>query len=168
MFLKRAGMKSFSGPMLQGDFGAQNPSQFTIDNFFKAIAGETLEFEGTTIYREGEAKGILWGGNLATIASLCGQDFIPDEPFIFFTEDLNEPAYKIDKMFTQLFNIGQFRQNCKGVVLGDFIGADGADEIFCELPVPCVGGFALTHNADKITLPYGASATLIETVLDIG
>ena len=40
----------------------------------------------------------LWGGNLSTVVSLCGLDFIPDEPFIFFAEDINEPVYKIDKI----------------------------------------------------------------------
>ena len=80
----------------------------TLSCFFKAINNEPLEFTGTKIYKEGSAEGILWGGNLATVASLCGQDFIPDEDFIFFAEDLNEPVYKIDRMFTQLFNIEKF------------------------------------------------------------
>ena len=35
----------------------------------------------------------------------CEFDFIPDEDFVLFAEDLNEPAYKIDRYFTQLLNI---------------------------------------------------------------
>ena len=46
-------------------------------------------------YKGESVSGILWGGNLATVVSLCGQDFLPDEDFIFFIEDLNEPVYKI-------------------------------------------------------------------------
>ncbi|MDR1168649.1 MAG: LD-carboxypeptidase [Heliobacteriaceae bacterium] len=167
VFLKRAGLMTYSGPLIQGDFGAKSPSQFTLDNFFKAVTSDELEFEGGVIYREGEAEGILWGGNLMTIASLCGQDFIPDEPFIFFTEDLDETAYKVDRLMSQLLNIEQFRCNVKGIVLGDFLDIDLSvwlDEIFAEiaesLQIPVTGGFKITHAADKITLPYGAAAKL--------
>ena len=37
-----------------------------------------LVLEGRA-YREGEAKGYLFGGNLATFASLCGTDYLPLE-----------------------------------------------------------------------------------------
>jgi len=52
---------------------------------------------------------------------MCGLDFIPDEQFIFFAEDLGEDTYKIDKMFTQLLNIEKFRKNLQGIILGDFL-----------------------------------------------
>ena len=141
---------------------------FTIDNFLKAINDESLEFTGSKIYKEGSAKGILWGGNLSTVVSLCGQDFIPNEDFIFFAEDLNEPVYKIDKMFTQLFNIEKFNQNCKGIVLGDFLNVDNEiwlEELFKEFTLPTVGGFKITHAKEKITLPIGKTAKLNKNTL---
>ncbi len=98
MFYKKTGIVTYHGPMASSDFGGEI-SEFTNNNFFKALSGDNLEFAGNKIYKEGEAEGIIWGGNLATVVSMCGLDFIPDKDFIFFAEDLNEPVYKIDKMF---------------------------------------------------------------------
>ncbi len=169
MFYKKCGMVTYHGPMASSDFGGVI-SDFTNENFFKALNNEPMEFIGNKIYYQGEAKGIIWGGNLATVVSLCGQDFIPDEDFIFFAEDLNEPVYKIDKMFQQLFNIDNFKKYCKGIVLGDFLYLDNEqwlDEYFETLPVPAVSGFKITHAQDKITIPIGKSALLRENVLRI-
>ena len=122
-----------------------------------------MNFVGDKIYKKGSAEGILWGGNLSTVVSLCGQDFIPDKEFIFFAEDLNEPVYKIDKMFTQLFNIEKFRNNCKGIALGDFLNVDNKkwlEDFFKTFTCPTVAGFKITHSREKITLPIGKIAKL--------
>lgn len=162
MFLKRAGLVTYSAPMINGDFG-NDISDFTWENFKRAVMSEEqLVFEGE-ILQKGCAKGISFGGNLATLVSLCGVDFLPDEDFILFIEDLNEPAYKIDRMVTQLRNIEKFRQNLKGVVLGEFSDVDCPeylDEIFAEFDVPTVKGLKITHSHDKITLPIGVPARI--------
>lgn len=161
MFYKKAGIITYHSPMLCSDFVDMN--KFTIENFFSAINGSKIDFQATKIYKNGSAEGILWGGNLATIVSLCGQDFIPDEDFIFFTEDLNEPVYKIDKMFTQLFNIEKFKNNCKAIILGDFLNIDNnewLDNLFYSFQVPTFGGFKITHSLEKITLPIGKHVQL--------
>lgn len=167
MMLKRAGLITYSGPMFQSDFGAKEPSEFTINAFFDALTKDRLTSEGTKTYRSGNAEGILWGGNLMTIASLCGQDFIPDEKFIFFTEDLNEKAYQVDRMMTQLLNIEKFRNNIQAIILGNFLGMDNQEwldefweEIAQKLQIPVAGGFKITHGPDKVTIPYGVKATL--------
>jgi muramoyltetrapeptide carboxypeptidase len=36
MILKHAGLVTYSSPMVVGDFGVENPSNFTIENFVKA------------------------------------------------------------------------------------------------------------------------------------
>ena len=73
-------------------------------------------------------------------------------------------------MFTQLFNIEKFRGNCKGVVLGDFLDVDNEkwlDEFFNEFKIPTVGGFKITHNQEKITIPIGKKASLENVILKI-
>ena len=173
MFLKRANLITYSAPMCRSDFGRGGAneenmlSDFTIKNFYKAVTGNELEFKPEKIYKIGDAEGITFGGNLASVVSLCGIDFIPDEDFIFFAEDLNEPVYKIDRMFTQLLNIDKFRQNVKGLILGDFLDSgypEQLDELFCDiaknLNIPAIGGFKITHNKDKITVPYGRYAKI--------
>lgn len=171
MIYKKTGMVTYHGPMGINMISSVNDGMmFSYEHLMKALNNESLEFQGTKIYKEGLAEGIIWGGNLATVVSLCGLDFIPDEDFIFFAEDLNEPAYKIDKMFTQLFNIDKFRQYCKGIVLGDFLDVDRYDwleEFFNEFELPTAGGFKITHNQEKITIPVGKHARLKDKILNI-
>jgi muramoyltetrapeptide carboxypeptidase len=188
MIYKKTGIITYHSPMACTDFNkgeANIPSpqpspegrggsrqfvsgsEYSVQNFFDAINNATMSCKGTKIYANGVAEGILWGGNLATVVSLCGQDFIPDKDFIFFTEDLNEPVYKIDKMFQQLINIPEFKKYCKGIVLGDFLEVDNKEwleEYFSELAsrlnLPLIGGFKITHAEEKITLPIGKMAVL--------
>ncbi len=168
MIYKKTGMVTYHGLMATPDFGFDGDiDEFSFKHFQAAINGKELNFEGNKIYRDGTAEGIIWGGNLATLVSLCGIDFIPNEDFIFFAEDLNEPVYKIDKMFTQLFNIKEFKKHCKGIVLGDFLDCGNEkwlEEFFFELSeihqVPMVDGCKITHNRKKITIPIGKKAIL--------
>ena len=162
---KRTGIVTYHGPMAISDFADISP--FTEDSFYKALIGEKLEFYGSKVYSSGSAEGIIWGGNLATVVSLCGQDFIPDKDFIFFAEDLNEPVYKIDRMFQQLINIREFKEHCKGIVLGDFLDVDNDEwleeyfqELGARLQIPLVKGFKITHSKDKVTVPIGKTCCL--------
>ena len=183
MIYKKTGMVTYHGPMACSDFGDLTPPSllkgegmmFSWCNLLKALEGKVLEFEGKKIYKVGEAQGIIWGGNLATVVSLCGIDFIPEEDFIFFAEDLNEPVYKIDRMFQQLININGFRGKCRGIVLGDFLDVDNQEwleeyfeELAFRLDIPVVSGFKITHNKEKITIPVGRKCLLHESLLVIG
>lgn len=169
MILTKTGLITFYAPVAQSDFGVKNISKLTERAFFKTLTNtKDMEFSSdkrkSKTYFEGEAKGIIWGGNLATVVSMCGLNFIPDEKFIFFAEDLNEDVYKIDKMMTQLLNVEKFRKNLAGIVLGDFLDIKSKkhfDELFFEIggkcKIPIISGFKITHAKDKITIPYGAS-----------
>lgn len=173
MIYKKTGMVVYHSPMASSDF-ADEINDYTLTNFLKVLGGETLEIKGTNVYQAGIAKGILWGGNLSSVVSLCGMDFIPDEEFIFFTEDLNEPAYKIEKMFTQLFNIDKFKQNCRGIVLGEFLNIDNKNwfeefiqELANKINIPISGGFKITHGNEKVTIPIGRNALMKNEVLKV-
>lgn len=163
---KKTGMVCFHGAMANGDFGGEKISKFTEKSFFETLScSETLHFCGNgKVFNKGYANGILWGGNLATIASMAGLDFIPDEKFILFLEDVNEPAYKIDRMFTQLINIEKFRENIAGLAIGVFSDLEKknfVDDMFKEyakaLQIPCCDGFLISHEEDKFTLPIGVN-----------
>lgn len=161
---KKTGMVCFHGAMANGDFGGKKISRFTEKSFFETLTcSETLHFCGNgEVLNCGNSTGILWGGNLATIASMAGLDFIPNEKFILFLEDVNEPAYKIDRMFTQLCNIKNFRQNIAGLVIGEFSGLENknfVNDMFKEyskmMQIPCCDGFLISHEEKKLTLPIG-------------
>ena len=173
LIYKKTGLITYHSPMACTDFGIEC-NTFSQQDFFNTINGKSLCFKGSKSFKEGSANGILWGGNLSTVVSLCGQDFIPDKDFIFFAEDLNEPVYKIDKMFQQLINIPEFSDRCKGIVLGDFLDVDNEnwlDEYFNELAnrlnIPVVSGFKITHAKEKITIPIGNKAKIQGLVLKI-
>lgn len=166
MIYKKAGLITFHSPMANGDFG-DNIEEYTKNNFFSVLEGiiTDLEAQDGKTYYNGKAKGRLWGGNLASLNSLCGIDFIPDDDLILFLEDLNEPVYKIDRMLTQLFNINKLRENVKGIVLGEFKDIEDKnllDEVIQEfadsLKIPVHGGFKITHGKIKDTVPVGIKA----------
>lgn len=168
MIYKKTGLVTYNAPMAYSDFGC-GITDFSKDSFFHVLENgiTDITIDKPKVFYEGISTGILWGGNLSTIQSLCGLDFIPDEKFIFFAEDVNEPVYKIDKMFTQLLNIQDFRKNLAGVVLGDFSGIDNETyfnnfftELSKELRVPVTGGLKFGHESDKQTFPFGVDAIL--------
>lgn len=170
MMAKYSDLITFSGPMAQSDFN--DITEFTEKSFFNVLSGGFEEYLSTYTIKSGNTEGMIWGGNLSTIVSLCGIDFIPEEDFILFVEDLNESAYKIDKMLNQLINMKEFRSQCKGILFGEFL--DYGDEswireIFEEvvsiLDVPAYGGFKLTHAKDKQTIPIGAKGYLQDGIL---
>lgn len=166
MIIKKSKMVCFHGAMANGDFGADKLSDFTVKSFFDTLSipqKQTFYAEKSgLIYKKGVASGMLWGGNLATIVSMIGLDFIPNEKFILFVEDVNEPAYKIDRMFTQLFNCEKIRENISGLVIGKFTGNDRENdtnnvikEYVEKLNIPAASGFLISHEEDKYTLPLG-------------
>lgn len=171
---KKTGLVTFSSPMPKGDFQIDSINSYTEEHFWNILNGQILQIVSDDLksYREGHAQGILFGGNLSTMASLCGLDFIPDEPFIFFAEDLNESVYKIDRSFSQLINIDKFKNNIKALVLGDFLDVENyaqLDELFYEisanLNIPCYGGYKISHSPVKCTVPFGVEAILDEGVI---
>jgi muramoyltetrapeptide carboxypeptidase len=119
----------------------------------------------------GVAEGRLVGGNLAVLAALCGTPFAPDlSDGILILEDINEPVYRIDRMFQQLKLAGAFN-GCKAIAFGECTGCDDTgggnrsfDEVLGEiahsLGVPCVAGIPIGHITEQWTIPLGAMAKL--------
>lgn len=115
------------------------------------------------------AKGILWGGNLATIVSMFGANkktYMPKKNIILFLEDLNEPVYKIDKMMTQILRNKELAKKIKGVIIGEFSGVK-FEEIehilkdFSEkLKVPVFYGYNISHNPTTECVPYAKKVCL--------
>lgn len=67
-----------------------------------------------------DTEGVLLGGNLSLVASLCGTPWQPDlRGKILFLEDCAEQPYRVDRMLAQLASSGALR-GLRGVLLGDF------------------------------------------------
>ncbi len=169
VFTTNCGLKTFHSPMPCFNFGEEKVSDITSTSFFQTLtSNETFKtpLDGE-IYNKGLSKGILWGGNLATLASMVGLNFVPDEAFILFLEDVNEPAYKVDRYLTQLMFDKKFKKNISGIVLGNFSNLDDKtlfDEIFYELGkktnIPIISGLKTGHIQEQITIPLGVTVEL--------
>ncbi len=169
MILKKTGLITFSGAMAQSDFAQDKSEDFTIKSFFATLIEGKCTLTANSNTRV-NASGILFGGNLATLVSLCGLDFIPDEKFIFFTEDVGEPVYKIDRYFTQLLNIEIFRKNITAIALGEFLDVDNQEflqDLFNQIEIPVIGTFPISHGKTKATVPFGAIAKIENETIKI-
>ena len=106
---------------------ATMPINFTKDiestNFLKkALFGESISntIASNKLNRQGEANGILVGGNLSLLYALAATPSdIDTTGKILFLEDLDEYLYHIDRMMMQLKRSGKL-SGLKGLVIGSF------------------------------------------------
>ncbi len=163
-FYKLSALKTFHSPMLLGQ-GKFNKKSF--EDFLKTINGKKTDIKPKkdfTVLNQGRGTGVLWGGNLATIVSLFGTYsgfYTPNDNIILFLEDLNEEVYKIDRMLTQIYRNKTLARKIKGVIFGDFLGADEKEltDVLCtfakKLGVPATFGYNITHLKTNTTVPVG-------------
>jgi muramoyltetrapeptide carboxypeptidase len=172
-FLAKAKLVSFAGPMLAVEMQS-GISEFTESHFWGMLSGSEkrkrfeLPLHHPSGYnREGKARGKLIGGNLAVFCSLIGTEYMPDcDNAVLYLEDVAEPVYKIDRMFSQLLHSG-ILQRLSGVLLGAFTAIPDIqpDRQLSEvlagyllpLNIPVLDGFPFGHTEDKLTLPIGAT-----------
>src|SRR5438105_6001541 len=118
--------------------------------------------------RDGRAEGPLAGGNLASLASMCGTPLQPElKGCLVLLEDLNEPAYRLDRLLTQLLLSGAL-EGAKGFVIGDLfaLGEDpaGREEAVAErltgLGVPVVFGAPFGHAGRNQPVAFGCAHAL--------
>jgi muramoyltetrapeptide carboxypeptidase len=174
-YLACAGGVSLHGPSA-ADFGAEQPNAWTIDAFFDAIerlrAGGDFEAGFDVDGREGSTRGILWGGNLALLCALLGTPYLPRvRGGILFLEDVNEPAYKIERMLVQLEQAGVLQRQ-QAILLGDFDpitpmpndNGFSLDSVIARLrsrlAIPVITGLPFGHVPRKLTLPVGMRVEL--------
>lgn len=171
--LAKTGTISWAGPMASYDFGGEEVDELTADLFVEALSGqlEILSFESPDSDPV-DARGVLWGGNLALVTALVGTPYLPKvRGGILFLEDVNESAYRIERMLLQLLHAGILDKQ-KAIVLGRFTEMpsspldDGYDLtaviawLRAQVRVPIVTGLPFGHVPLKATLPVGAKVGL--------
>ena len=171
--LSRAGLVSYAGPMASYDFGASEPSEFTLSHCFAMLASHEhavdVDLEGPS---RRTIEGTLWGGNLAIVCHLAGTPFLPAlDGGVLFLEDIAEHPYRIERMLHQLDFAGVLRRQ-RAILFGAFTdyasyahddGYDFASVVALfrdRLDVPIYTGLPFGHVRDKLTLPVGGRATL--------
>ena len=172
--MAKTGAKSYCGPMFASDFALDNAVDFTLDNFFQCLAGPTHVITQLAAGNPSvNLSGTIWGGNLAMLVSLLGTPYFPlVEDGILFIEDVNEHPYRVERMLLQLMQAGVLAGQ-KALVIGDISGyrlspSDHGYDIDVmlaylrsTLPLPVLTGLQFGHIPQRVTIPFGAQASLV-------
>ena len=167
------GAPSYAGPMIAGDFGAEQPVAYTLDDFWACLAGPTHTIRETVAGNPLlDVSGTVWGGNLAMLGSLIGTPYFPQiDGGILWLEDIAEHPYRIERLLLQLMQAGVLARQ-QAVVLGDFSGYrlgpldNGYDfdamlaYLRATLPLPVLTGLSFGHIPRRVTIPFGAQGRL--------
>jgi muramoyltetrapeptide carboxypeptidase len=163
-FAARLDLVTWFGPMPATD-------AFSSDDDVDALVAELcrpptqpLVLRGSVPLLSGRAEGATRGGTLTLVASSLGSgSVVSASGAIVLFEDVNEEAYRVDRMLTQLLRAGWF-DGVAGVALGSWLGCPGAEDVVAErlgpLGVPILAGLAFGHGARQRTIPLGVPAVL--------
>ena len=173
VFLDRAGLVTFHGPMLSADFAEVNG--FDLPSFQGVLTGATVSYgaaEGLRVLRTGRASGVLAGGCLSILTAAMGTPFAAaTEGKLLFLEDVGTKPYQVDRMLRQMI-LGGKLDGVKGVIFGEMMncvspGADAGllDDVILRVLEGVEGPIAIglrsghvTHG--NVTLPLGVMAEL--------
>jgi len=167
---------SYHGPVASATF-----DNFTTRNFQTILDRSnpsdlfTTKIADLRVITEGEAEGIIQGGNLRMIISTMGTPYeIDTTDAILFIEDVSEHAYEIDRMISQLLIAGKI-EKCKAIVLGKFKNLNTRrsfypnrsltimeviEDVLKPLGIPLVLNAPFGHVVSKLTLPIGLKASI--------
>ncbi|MDW7771899.1 MAG: LD-carboxypeptidase [Desulfobulbaceae bacterium] len=171
---RRAGIVAVHGPVLTSLANTEKTSlhslrSLLVDGLPPAIAPDDI-----VILRPGAARGILRGGNLATIVHLLGTPWeFPWTDTLLLLEDTGEPMYKIDRMLTQLHYSGRLA-GLAGIILGGFDTGDDPGEnrklqeqvwqrvveLTADQGYPVWGNFPVGHREKNLALPLGLEISM--------
>lgn len=176
--LAETGRVTWSGPAIGEDFGGEaEPDEIMQACFEDLVSGQG---EGTgwqlppSERRDAplQARGVLWGGNLAIVAALAGTPWLPQvKGGILFLEDVHEHPYRIERMLTQLLYTGVLQKQ-KAILLGQFTNwvpvphdkgfklKTVIDWLRTQVKAPVLTGLPFGHVPTKVCLPVGAPVTL--------
>ena len=183
---RKTGLVTFHGPVLIFKGSTAHFTEYTVRWYRKALFGreplgrlENPASKTVSAVHPGAAHGRLTGGNLSLIGSLMGTPYeIDTRGAIFFTEEIGEQPYRIDRVLTQLRLAGKLSE-AAGVLVGECISCDSGscapeftpslsvrevlDGIVGKLSAPSMAGLTIGHTEDQLTLPLGVQATLDAT-----
>jgi len=164
------GIMAIHGPMAAG---LTDP--ISAESLRNVLFGKPLhyEIESHPLNRNGKARGILVGGNLAILCSLIGTaSEIGTKGKILFIEDVGEYLYRLDRMMWHLKRSGKL-DGLKGLIVGGMTDMKDNDPPFGKSPYEIVAeavkdynypvcfGFPAGHQTNNRALIIGKSAELV-------
>lgn len=167
---KMTGLIGYHGPLFRE---LENHPDY--DQCMAMLSANTgaIDLSGCEIVRDGEAEGVLLGGNLSLFQTLLGTPFLPDtRNAILILEDVDDHISRYDRMLCHLKNAGVL-QNISGLIIGSFSDIKDSEnrpfgfslkDIVLEhtdsLTIPIIMDAPFGHEDRLITLPIGAHALL--------
>lgn len=167
VMIDQCGLTAFHGPVITM-LGKGNAETATS---LKTVLTSTTPIEIMAsrgeVIRSGTCRGVVRGGNLATLCHLTGTPHAPKfRNSIVVLEDVGEAPYKIDRMLTQMCMAGCF-EGMAGLALGTFSDCgDNGDvldvvrDVFKNTDIPILAGLDVGHGPVNLTLPMGIPAVL--------
>lgn len=184
---------SYHGPSF-ASFCDPAMEPFAHDNFARVLAGESVtykcpgsfandlwflkagygprephECKEWRVYRAGEARGLIFGGNLETLCKLVGTPYLPDlTDSILFIEDVsgNNPG-AFHRELTQLRQAGVF-DKIRGLIIGKFPFGSKLDnfeqlsyvldDVLRGKHMPVLCDVFCSHVDPMMTIPLGRHA----------
>ena len=141
---------------------------------WESVLGRSAPFQCTgsppeDVLTPGRAEGPIVGGCLSLLASLAGTpQAVHGDGKILFWEDTGEPAYRLDRMITQLEQAGTF-DRLRGMVIGSVKPppTESPDSVrgwlaerFQGAPFPVGINLPAGHLSRPRTLPLGLGVRL--------
>ncbi|MCP3965030.1 MAG: LD-carboxypeptidase [Lentisphaerae bacterium] len=126
--------------------------------------------EPVAFIKDGVATALPFAANLAVLVTLCGTSWLPDlDDKILIVEDINEPAYKVDRYLTQLSQNGVLKK-LGGLVFGSFTECGSADDLnkimnkaAKEVSGPVVKNLPFGHTFPMVSINQNKTMTLDST-----
>ena len=149
------------------------PSQVWSDDLW-FLDQEKRDFdanEGYWIIHQGQAKGVIAGGNLCTYNLLLGTPYrrkFTEDTILFIEDTASAPLQDIERDLQALIHQEDFK-NVKGIVIGRFqkdskITKEGLEYIINtkkELKnLPIIANVDFGHTYPLLTIPLGGTATI--------
>ncbi|GAB2577976.1 LD-carboxypeptidase [Ramlibacter solisilvae] len=176
--LAKTGAVTWAGPAVGEDFGVEGEPDDIMQACFEDLVSGQGEGTGWQLPRSEaraepfEIQGLLWGGNLAMIASLVGTPWLPQaRGGILFLEDIAEHPYRIERMLAQLLHAGVLARQ-KAILLGHFNNyklyphdrgyrfQTVVDWLRSQVKAPVFTGLPFGHVPTKVCLPVGEKVHL--------
>jgi len=179
--VSKAGLVTLAGPGVATDFGEESydggiadDHAFMEAHFWPLIQGGAISVEVTADheYPAQQIEAPLWGSNLSLLCHMVGTPFMPDiSGGILFLEEIDEKPYAVERMILQLFHAGILQEQ-RAILVGDFSDCDpeidrfpySMDHVVRTLRrmvgCPVLTELPFGHVARKLTIPFGADATL--------
>ncbi len=126
-----------------------------------------------TVLQPGTARGVVKGGNLASLVSLLGTPWEPNfDNCILLLEETGEVAYRIDRLVTQLRLAGKFAK-IRGLIIGECSYREHHPPVTRHIDprliversgigkeIPVMANFPVGHGERNMALLIGAAATM--------